>query len=1079
MSEKTQQELILESNSKKIVVLACPGSGKTTTLTNKIVQLYNAGISLKRILTVTFTRRATKEMYERISAQIPVSKSEQRNISTLHSFGCRILYKYKDVVGLSDDFTVAIKSEKEAIAKTIIPDEGDANEILSSFLEYVSSIKNGFEINKFGFTLEQFNQYCEQMLESNLIDLDDYIYLPVKILRENNYIREKISSRYDYVFVDEYQDINKIQNDFLDLLINEKTNVVYVGDDDQSIYEFRGSNPNYILEKSSKTSNYDVFFLTKNFRSEKPIVEFSKKILTELKCGGRRDKIIEAHKTKSTIKPVRHLPFKTKEEEIKFVADEIYRLITKTYVEPKEIAVLCRYTSKKNKSGVPIHPELSEIQRLLKEKGISASTSISMDSDNESAKKIKKLCETLLAFSRDKIIPEFCNLIDSNSYSKTKFPVLLESINNKYGTHFSIDDDFSLIMEQIADIKPILEPKSSQMRIDKLIHSYSFVKIQFDLVKNGALPSEIITNLTSFIIENDYGYDSIKDIYEYGYSFAKSSEESYESDEDGDKDEYTAIVQSMNAFLCSTEKNESKNSVRLLTAHQSKGLQFDVVFVVGLEAGSFPCNIEELDDKNLDNERRLFYVCVTRARELLYLTSTGFAVDENKELANKSFIYNVPELYFSNKIESFDNIEFTISDSETLKHLKETDQMIDQLEKEQFIALSKLNEALNKIKLIENENSELSKSIRENTLTSEKIQSYKEKISCLLDEASKKDSYLESLKYQIEELKENENYYRSEIDRLNKLPASDDIKKEKEDVLKKWNKDKIILSESIKKCDSLSALLVAEKEKTNKLQEAIKNFKPEVEIKEVVKIVEKEVIKEVPKYIEVVKTSASKIDIIMSTIISFSDDIISSEIKEKIRHQYELFITKKKYSHIRSYFESGLSMYQDLVESTIEYLNGNINVDIYKTKLKAFNFKGNLLVLTREMLCSLTSYSKALQYGEFNTSRFIDAYLGRKDPIQHRIDPKYEKLVKNYKSGRNYKSLNKEFLDNLYILHAITISCNHDKSRSDDAISIHYQKVVDEFLMKPSKKYYDIISCYFIFLSLFIDDEDLMIFVGR
>lgn len=1077
MNEKTQQELILDSNSKRIVVLACPGSGKTTTLTNKIIQLYNAGISLKKILTVTFTRRATKEMYDRISSQIPVSKSEQRNISTLHSFGCRILYKYKDVVGLSDDFTVAIKSEKEAIAKTIIPDEGDTNEILTSFLEYVSSIKNGFEINKFGFTIEQFNKYCEQMIEKNLIDLDDYIYLPVKIFKENKYIRDKISSRYDYVFVDEYQDINKIQNDFLDLLINENTSVVYVGDDDQSIYEFRGSNPNYILEKSSENSGYDVFFLTKNFRSEKPIVEFSKKVLTELKCKGRRNKIIDAYKTNSTLKPVRHIPFQSKVDEIRFVVDEIYRLITKTYIEPKEIAVLCRYTSKKNKSGVPIHPELSEIQRKLKEKGISASTSISMDNDNESARKIKKLCETLLAFSREKIIPEFCNLIDSNSYSKNKFPGLLELINAKYGTQLSTEDEFSQTMEQIIAINPILEPKSSQLRINKLIHSFNFVKSQFELVKNGSLPSEIITNLITFIIENDYGYDSIKEIYEYGFSFAKSSEDSYEPDEDGDKNEYTAIVQSMNAFLCSTEKNESKNSVKLLTAHQSKGLQFDAVFVVGLEAGSFPCNIEELDEQNIDNERRLFYVCITRARELLYLSSTGLAVDENKELANKSFIYNIPESYFSTKVESFDNIDFTITDSETLKHIKGTDQMIDQLEKEQFIALKKLNEALSKIETIENENTELSKKIKSNILNDKIIKSYKAKISKLLADAEKKNNYLESLNKQISILKENENYYRDEIERLNKSPVSNETKRKKEEILKKWNKDKILLKDSIKKCNDLSALLEAEKEKTKKLQETIKNKKPEVETKEVVKVIEKEVVKEVPKYIEVVKTSANKIDIILSTIISFSDEVIHSQIKEIIKHQFDIFITKKRYPHLRSYFESGLSMYQDLVEATIEFLNGNMDVEIYKTKLRAFNFKGNLFVLTRDILCSLTGYSKSSQFGEFNTSRFIDAYLGRKDPVQHRVDPKYEKLVRAYKCNRNFKNIDKSLLDNLYTLHAITVSCNHEKTMNDDLVRANYQKVVDEFLAKPSTKYYEIISSYFILISLFINEEDIMFFV--
>lgn len=1077
MAEKTQQDLILESNSKRIVVLACPGSGKTTTLTKKIIQLYNSGVSLKRILTVTFTRRATKEMYERISSQIPVSKSEQRNISTLHSFGCRILYKYKDVVGLADDFSVALKSEKEAIVKTLIPDEGDANEIITAFLEYVSSVKNGFEINKFGFTKEQFDQYCEQMIQSNLIDLDDYIYLPVKILKENRYIREKISARYDYVFVDEYQDINKIQNDFLDLLINENTNVVYVGDDDQSIYEFRGSNPNYILDKSSEKSGYDVFFLTRNFRSEKPIVEFSKKILTELKCKGRRDKIIEAHKDKSTLKPVRHVPFNNKDDEIQFVVDEIYRLITKTYIEPKEIAVLCRFTSKKNKSGVPMHPELSEIERKLKERGISASTSISMESDNETAKKIKKLCETLLSFSRESIIPEFCNLIDSNSYSKAKFPLLLDSINTKYGTNFSTNDVFTTTMDQLINLNPEIEPKSSQIRINKLINSYKFVKLQFDLVKDGAMPSQIITNLTAYIIDNDYGYDSLKDIYEYGYSFAKSCEDSYEPDEDGAKDEYSAIVQSMNAFLCSTEKNESKNCVRLLTAHQSKGLQFDAVFVVGLEAGSFPCNIEELDDQNLDNERRLFYVCVTRARELLYLTSTGFAVDENKDLADKSFIYNVPEGYFSTKVETFEGIEFTISDSETLKHIKEKDQMIDQLENEQFIALTKLNEALNKINIIEKENNELSKSIRNNVLSKDQIDTYKKKINKLLDEANKKDSYLNKLNSQIENLKSNEDYYRSEIERLNSLPSSESIATEKEEVIKKWNRDKITLKETEKKCDSLNRLLKDEEEKTKILQEQLSNIKPDVQIKEVVKVIEKEVIKEIPKYIEVVKESSNKIDVILNTIVSFPSNVVSDEIKELIKHQFDLFINKKRYPHLRSYFESGLSMYQDLIEATIEFLNGNTNADIYKTKLKAFNFKGNLAVLVKDILGSVTSYSNLLQYGEFNINRFIDAYLNRKDPLQHRIDPKYEKLVKNYKCSRHFKQLDKGLLNNMYVLYAITTTCNHEKTRNDDLIHLNYQKIVNDYLNSPSSNYYTIISSFFIFISLFINDEDLMILV--
>ncbi len=1062
MAEKTQQELILESNSKRIVVLACPGSGKTTTLTKKIIQLYNSGVSLKRILTVTFTRRATKEMYERISNEISISKSEQRNISTLHSFGCRILYKYKDVVGLREDFTVALNSEKEAIVKTIIPTEGDTDAIISGFLEYVSSIKNGFVINKFQFTLEQFNEYCEKMIESNLIDLDDYIYLPVKILTGNKFIRDKISTKFDYIFVDEYQDINKIQNDFLDLLINDNTNVVYVGDDDQSIYEFRGSNPNFILNKSSENSGYDVFFLTRNFRSEKPIVEFSKKVLSELKCKGRRDKIIEANKIKSDSKPIRHTPFNTKQEEIQYVVDEIYRLITETPIEPKEIAVLCRYTSKKNAFGTTNHPELSEIGKMLNEKGIAASTSISMDNDNKSAKTIKKLCETLLAFSRESIIPEFCNLIEINSYVKYKYPVLLDIINKKYGTAFNPADDFSNIIEQIIKLNPEIEPKSYQMMLNRIFKSYNFVKTQFNLVKEGAMPSQIITNLITYKIENNQEYDSIKEIYEYAFSFAKSFEDSYEPDEDNDNNEYIEIVQSMNAFLCSTEKNENKNCVRLLTAHQSKGLQFDAVFVVGLEAGSFPCNFDELDDQNLDNERRLFYVCVTRARELLYLTSTGFAIDESKELVDKSFIYNVSDKYFSTKVDSFDGIDFTINDSETLKNIKEKDQMIDQLENEQFITIAKLNEALNKITIIEKENEKLSNSIKNNENYKDKIEIYKQKIKELLEDVNKKDNYLITLNNQISDLKSNEDYYKTEIERLNSATLTDDIKKEKDDITKKRNKDKVIIEELEKKCNDLNALLKSEEEKT-------KILKTQLDENNI-----KEVIKEIPKNLEAVKETSTKINLILNTTVSFPFNVISDEIKELIKYQFNIFINKKRYPLLSSYFESGLSTYQDLIESTIEFLNKNINVDIYKTKLRAFNFKGNLATLVQKILAHSCGFSNILWYGEFSINRFIDAYLNRKDPIQNRKDFKYEKLVENYKRSCYFKALDKELLNDMYILYAITTTCNHDKTRSDDAVSLNYQKIVKEFLNNPSPSYYRIISSFFIFISLFINDDDLM-----
>lgn len=301
MKMTDQQLQVISSTSKRIVVLACPGSGKTAVITEKLIQLIGSGTPMKKILSVTFTRKAAKEMLERLEKKIAISKSESKNICTLHSLGCRLLFSYKDLVGLKDGYKVALFAEKETIAKNVLPEQAEANEIIRAFLEYVSALKNGIDSNRHQFTRDQFADYCERMLEANLIDLDDYIYLPVRILQENTYIRDRIREEYDYIFVDEYQDINKMQNDLLTLITRDQTSIMYVGDDDQSIYEFRGSNPNYILEKTKPESGYDVYFLTRNFRSQQPIVEFSKKILDSLEGANRLKKEIVADKTAGNI----------------------------------------------------------------------------------------------------------------------------------------------------------------------------------------------------------------------------------------------------------------------------------------------------------------------------------------------------------------------------------------------------------------------------------------------------------------------------------------------------------------------------------------------------------------------------------------------------------------------------------------------------------------------------------------------------------------------------------------------------------------------------------------------------------
>lgn len=1064
MSNNKQQDAIIESNSKRIVVLACPGSGKTTTLTKKIIKLYNNGESLKRILSVTFTRKAAQEMFKRISKEIPVSRSEQRNICTLHSLGCRLLFAYKDLVGLKEDYSVAVKSEKVEIVKEVFSNNDLPDEIVGSFLSFVSSIKNGFVLNNGNFTQEQFEKYSSLMISKNLIDIDDYIYLPVKILSSNEIVRSRVSNRYDYIYVDEYQDINKIQNDFLDLLINDKTSVLYVGDDDQSIYEFRGSDPNYILEKSSPESGFDVYYLTTNYRSQKTIVDLSKKVLTGLSSLNRREKTIIANKTNSKIKPIRNHPFPSKEDEIQYVVNEIYRLISESNVEPKEIAVLCRFTSKKNYAGIPTHPELLEIGNRLKAKGISASSSLPMEDDTNSSKKIKELCNFLIHLNDKSLNPKLCNLVRENAYVEKRFVKLVDLINQKYSSSIDASDSFESCMDNIIELDAQLDDKHFQNRLETLINIYSFCKEQFDAVHNGALPSEIISNLISFAAENGTIQDSIKDVYEYAVLFSQSAENEYEPDEENES-EFNSIVKTMEAFLYEQDKNVSKNCVRLLTAHQSKGLQFDVVFVVGLEAGHFPCNIEKLDGQNLDNERRLFYVCITRARELLYLSSTGYAIEENKDLADKTFIYNLPETYFDNKISDFSSIDFTFEENDSMsRQIRASERIIDQLESDRFVALTKLREYETTIKLLEQKNRDLRDGSAEYEKNQKIIEALRKNVSILNEELEGKNTYLELLKERIEKLNEENKNLKNELSTI----SNNNNEEEKQKLLSLLEKNNEEKEELGQKLLTMIAKVQKAEADNEKLKKEIEQVKKQSELSNITNSVNR-VVSENSR-----KASQSKNEFIYDCVLNFPNDIVNTDIKNALKRLFDIIVIKKKYPRISSYFETGLSQFQDAIEASREYINSNCDQDVFVGKLRSASYKTNIMVLVRKMLEVKTNSSVVLGRGkEFYIYPFLCEYMR---PSNNNSPA--SKMAKNYSAtSNNGRKMSMDLAERLKTSYVVSTVANHEPPSSEEGFKTDYSRIYNDFINHPSTKYYGVMSAVFEFIDLHINDDLLMFHV--
>ena len=362
------------------------------------------------------------------------------------------------------------------------------------------------------------------MLQENLIDIDDYIYLPVKILTQNDYIRSEVAKRYQYIFVDEYQDINITQNRMLELITTDETFVMYVGDDDQSIYEFRGSKSSFILEKTSPKSDYDVFYLTVNFRSRKPIVDFSKQILSTIKDPERAKKEIVSNEGGGGQKPVRHKPFSTKEDEIRYVVDEIHRLITESSVEPREIAVLSRYSSNPSKAGFQAHPELHQIHAELMKQGIPTCTLITLERDKESARQIRRLCEILTAYTEPEFLPEYLNLLENNVYNSDRFAKLLMLINEKYHTDYSVDVSFTQLMDSIIKLNPSVEMASFQKRLEKYIRTYRFSIEQFRKVKKGAMPTEIISNIIAYLAERNLLDEEVQKAFVHMFNILKQNE---------------------------------------------------------------------------------------------------------------------------------------------------------------------------------------------------------------------------------------------------------------------------------------------------------------------------------------------------------------------------------------------------------------------------------------------------------------------------------------------------------------------------------------------------------------------------
>ncbi|MBR3897770.1 MAG: UvrD-helicase domain-containing protein [Bacilli bacterium] len=587
------QKEAVEWEGGPLLVLAGAGSGKTRVLTTKVAYLVNdLGVDPYNVLAITFTNKAAKEMKERVKVMLGPD-AYKIQISTFHSFGLLLIRENYEKLGFDKNFTILDSEDSLTIIKKILKDmnldpkvynprgirnkiSGAKNELMDS--KYYSRFANT-EYEE--IVLSVFERYERRLKKNNSLDFDDLLLMPIKLFKENKDILEKYQERFKYILVDEYQDTNEAQYRLIRMLGGKYRNVCVVGDLDQSIYGFRGANYRNILNFEKDYPDAKVIPLEENYRSTGNILNVANDIIKNNK--NRKDKNLW---TKNGDGPkIRYHRAFDEKDEANFVMNEIKKLII-SGVNREDIAVLYRTNAQSRNME----------EALLKE-NIPYKVVGSFYFYNR--KEIKDLISylKLIYNSNDDVsLMRIINVPKRQIGPKTIENLSSKAIDRGLSLYEAIDSGKELGFKNIIEeIKEESENLSLTELVDLVLDRSGMKK---ELENTKTLEAEVrLENLEEF------------------KSITKNFEEN------------NGVV-SLEEFLLEislvSDIEEHKNStdvVTLMTIHSAKGLEFDHIFLIGLEEGLFPHNNSMESPDEIEEERRLCYVAVTRAKKSLTLVN--------------------------------------------------------------------------------------------------------------------------------------------------------------------------------------------------------------------------------------------------------------------------------------------------------------------------------------------------------------------------------------------------------------------------------------------------------------------------
>ncbi len=621
----SQKELLKNMNQKQeeaitttegpLLLMAGAGSGKTRVLTHRIAYLIEEkSVNPWNILAITFTNKAAKEMKERVKGLLD-AQAEGVWVSTFHSMCVRILRRGVDLIGYSQNFTIIDPAEQRTLMKNVLktldidPKKYDPRGILGN----ISNAKNALLTPEAyqqmqGSYFEEIVGRCYEVYQKELrknqsMDFDDLIMNTITLLKNNEEVLQYYQNKFQYIHVDEYQDTNHAQYILVNLLAKRLKNLCVVGDADQSIYGWRGADMQNILDFEKDYPEAQTIYLEQNYRSTKNILQAANQVITNNQ--NRKDKNLWTDNTAG--QTISYYRGDSERDEAQFVVKNIQQTIDAEGKKYGDFAVLYRTNAQ---------------SRVIEEMLLKANVPYTMVGGHKfyDRKEIKDVLAYLNAIANPEDSLSLARII--NVPKRGIGPTTLEKLND------FADFNGMPLLEATENI----ELSNISGKVMKKLKTFGDMMVNF----HQMIPYLSMTELTEEVLQKSGYYDELKsqntleaqarmenldEFLTVTQEFDKQYENQAEEDRESPENKLTVFLNDLSLLSDVDQYEEESSEVTLMTLHAAKGLEFPVVFLIGMEENIFPLARAAMEESELEEERRLAYVGITRAEEKLYLTN--------------------------------------------------------------------------------------------------------------------------------------------------------------------------------------------------------------------------------------------------------------------------------------------------------------------------------------------------------------------------------------------------------------------------------------------------------------------------